>query len=72
MQIEKTEARYCKCGNSIHPVRLSYGYNSCVSCSQTKRVACSHVISGKTGNTIQIVSEETAKELDRLDRRKQW
>jgi hypothetical protein len=27
---------YCRCGNTVHPVRLELGYKNCVSCSTTQ------------------------------------
>ena len=49
---------YCKCGNTVHPVRLELGYKNCVSCSTTKTYSYVPIITHKTGNTIQIVSQE--------------
>jgi len=43
----------CKCGNELHPVRIKYGYNTCVSCSNVERYGCAPVINHKTGNSIQ-------------------
>jgi hypothetical protein len=61
---------YCKCGEPVHPVRQKYGYKTCVSCSSTERVASAPVINHKTGNTIQIVTQEVAKALYKAGRRK--
>ena len=52
-------AKYCKCGDTIHPIRVKYGYNNCVSCSTTQRVACAPITNHKTGNTIQIDTATT-------------
>jgi hypothetical protein len=30
----------CKCGKNIHPVRVKFGYNNCVTCSTTERYGC--------------------------------
>ena len=62
--------KYCKCGAPVHPVRQKYGYKTCVSCSGVERVASAPVINHKTGNTIQIVTQEVAKALYKAGRRK--
>ena len=57
---------YCKCGEPVHPVRQKYGYKTCVKCSSTKRVASAPITNHKTGNTIQIVSQEVSIELIKI------
>jgi len=61
---------YCKCGNEVHPVRLDLGYNTCVQCSTTKTYSYVPIIEHKTGNTIQIVSQEVSASVHRSWRRK--
>ena len=61
--------KYCKCGASIHPVRQKYGYKTCVKCSGTERVACAPLTNHKTGNTIQITTQEAAQHLRKLSAR---
>ena len=49
---------YCKCGTEVHPVRLKLGYKTCMPCSTTQTYSYVPIIEHKTGNTIQIVSQE--------------
>jgi hypothetical protein len=62
--------KQCSCGKIIHPVRVKYGYDTCVSCSTTARVACVPITNHKTGNTIQLVDQATAKAVAKASRRK--
>lgn len=57
------------CGTPIPPKRLEILPNTttCVRHSDVEAVSCYQVINGKTGNTIEICSQETAE----LVRRKQ-
>tara|TARA_R110001632_G_scaffold115579_4_gene227022 strand:- start:604 stop:831 length:228 start_codon:yes stop_codon:yes gene_type:complete len=66
----KPELKFCRCGQEVHPVRIEYGYSTCVDCSKTKRLACTPITHHKTGNTIQIVSQELAEVLAKSSRRK--
>ena len=61
---------YCKCGNKIHVVRITAGYRSCVDCSTTKTYSYIPIIEHKTGNTIQIVSQELSAKVHKAWRRK--
>ena len=61
---------YCKCGEVVHPIRVKYNYNTCVSCSSVARVASAPITNHKTGNTIQIVSQEVADALYKAGQRK--
>ena len=63
-------ANYCKCGAPIHPVRQKYGYKTCVNCSGVQRVASAPITNHKTGNTIQIVSQEFSAAIYKASRRK--
>jgi hypothetical protein len=60
----------CKCGNEVHPVRVKYGYNTCVTCSSIERYGCAPITNHKTGNTIQIMSQSQAKAIAKSSRRK--
>ena len=58
------------CGNDMPKLRLTkYGYSHCVKCSTVQPVACIQVITHKTGNTIEIVDQETAKKANYLIQR---
>jgi hypothetical protein len=61
---------FCKCGSEVHPVRIELGYRSCVSCSQVKTYSYVPIIEHKTGNTIQIVSQELSAVVHKSWRRK--
>ena len=63
-------ANYCKCGEPVHPIRQKYGYKTCVSCSGVQRVASAPITNHKTGNTIQIVSQELSAAIYKVSRRK--
>lgn len=60
----------CKCGNTIHPIRVKYGYNNCVTCSNTERYGCAPITNHKTGNEIQIMSQTQAAAIAKSSRRK--
>ena len=62
--------KYCKCGESVHPVRIKYGYHTCVSWSNIEAVACAPLTQHKTGNTIQIVSQAQSAALIKAGTRK--
>ena len=61
---------YCKCGNAVHPVGLELGYKNCVSCSTTETYSYVPIITHKTGNTIQIVSQAVSASVHKAWRRK--
>ena len=63
-------ANYCKCGAPVHSVRQKYGYKTCVNCSGVQRVASAPITNHKTGNTIQIVSQELSAAIYKASRRK--
>ena len=50
--------KFCRCGSVLHPVRIELGYNKCVQCSDVQQVSYVPIIEHKTGNSIQIVSQE--------------
>ena len=62
--------KYCRCGDVVHPIRVKYNYNTCVSCSSIARVASAPITNHKTGNTIQIVSQEQSIAIHKAGRRK--
>ena len=64
---------YCKCkpGVKIPQLRLDMGYKTCVGCSTTQTYSYVPIIEHKTGNTIQIVSQEVSASVHRAWRRKQ-
>ncbi len=63
---------YCKCkpGVKIPQLRLDMGYKTCVECSTTQTYSYVPIIEHKTGNTIQIVSQEVSASVHRAWRRK--
>ena len=61
---------YCRCGEKVHEVRIKLGYNNCVGCSTTKTYSYVPIIEHKTGNTIQIVSQEVSASVHKAWRRK--
>ena len=64
-------AKLCKCGvRELHPVRIKYGYNTCVSCSETEAYGCVAITNHKTGNNIQIMSQRQAAIINKSARRK--
>jgi len=54
----------CQC--TIPAGRVSLGYNVCVDCSTEEAVACVDITYHKTGNTIQITDQDTAKRINKL------
>ena len=61
----------CKCGKTVHPVRIELGYNTCVSCSSTKKVSYIPIIANKQVLEVQIVSQELSAAVHKSWRRKQ-
>ena len=71
MNIQKTTTIMCKCGTQeLHPVRIKYGYDTCVSCSTAEKYGCVDIINHKTGNNIQILSRQDADTIAKLTRRR--
>ena len=62
---------YCKCGDKVHEVRIKLGYRTCMPCSTTQTYSYVPIIAHKTGNTIQIVSQEVSDSVHRAWRGKQ-
>ncbi len=63
-------SKFCRCGEVVHPIRVKYNYKTCVSCSSVARVASAPITNHKTGNTIQIVSQEQSIAIHKASRRK--
>ena len=61
---------YCRCGKELHQVRVKLGYKACVDCSKVKTYSYIPIIEHKTGNTIQIVSQELSAAVHKSWRRK--
>lgn len=60
----------CKCGETVHPVRVTAGYRTCVKCSTESKWGSVQVIYHKTGNTIEIVKDpEVAEQVNQMARR---
>ena len=70
MNTQTIQTKACKCGNELHPVRIKYGYDTCVSCSTAEKYGCVDIIHHKTGNNIQILSREDANTIAKLTRRR--
>ena len=65
------KTKLCKCGvRHLHPVRIQYGYDTCVSCSDTEAYGCVAITNHKTGNNIQIMSQSQAAVINKSARRK--
>ena len=60
----------CKCKNIIPEGRLRLGFRVCVECSTVEAYGCAPVINHKTGYTIQKMSQEDAKRIAKLTRRR--
>ena len=61
---------YCKCGNTVHPVRLELGYKTCVGCSTTQKVSYIPIIANKQVLEVQVVSQELSAAVHKAWRRK--
>jgi hypothetical protein len=60
----------CSCGSDIPQGRVDLGYRTCLRCSTTQRYACIPITNHKTGNTIQLVDQQTASAVAKASRRK--
>ena len=58
-----------KCDTTMPDERVHLGYRECVDCSSVEAYSAHVVYPHKTGAFVQPVSQETKKNLDRLDRR---
>ena len=61
---------YCKCGTTVHPVRLNLGYKTCVQCSTTQTYSYVPIIANKQVLEVQIVSQELSAAVHKSWRRK--
>jgi len=59
----------CKCNNLIPQARVELGYSTCVTCSDVQPYGCVAIHTHKTGNTIQITTQQAAERLRRLSAR---
>lgn len=62
--------KFCRCGNAIPPKRSELGFTKCVECSEVQQYSYVPIIAHKTGNTIQIVSQEVSRSVHKAWRRK--
>ena len=61
----------CKsCSCNLPTKRIELGFNQCVACSTTERYGTVDIVYHKTGNTVQHVSAETAKQVNKLATRR--
>ena len=51
---------YCKCGEKVHPIRVGYGYKTCVPCSTVQDYSYVPIIANKQVLELQIVSQEAS------------
>ncbi len=61
---------YCRCGKSVHPVRIDLGYKTCVECSTTQTYSYVPIIANKQVLEVQIVSQELSEAVHKSWRRK--
>jgi len=61
---------YCRCGKTVHPVRLELGYKNCVECSNIQQVSYIPIIANKQVLEVQVVSQEVSASVHRAWRRK--
>ena len=60
----------CKCGDIIPEPRVELGYKQCVQCSTVEQYGCAPLINHKTGNSIQIMSNQDAARIAKLTQRR--
>ena len=60
----------CRCGKEIHKIRVDLNLKTCVKCSTTEMYSYVPITNGKTGNTIQIVSQEQSAVVNKSIRRR--
>jgi hypothetical protein len=61
----------CKsCGCDVPSKRVAMGFKQCVNCSTVERYGTVDIVYHKTGNTVQHVSPETAKQINKLATRR--
>lgn len=60
----------CKsCNTKIPEGRRSLGYTVCVECSDVEKYGCVPIVNHKTGNTIQVMSQDQAEKINKLSAR---
>ena len=60
---------YCRCGQTVHPVRLELGYKTCGKGSTTTTYSKVPITEHKSGNTIQMHSQEQSETTQQAGRR---
>jgi len=61
----------CKsCDSDLPSKRVGLGFNHCIKCSTVERYGTVDIVYHKTGNTVQHVSAETAKEINKMATRR--
>lgn len=65
-----TKCKKCKDYISLGRIKYSSNPTICTNCDTSQRNGAVMVINGKTGNTIQIVDQETSARINRLQDRK--
>lgn len=70
-QLLKPSGHYCSCGAPISLGRRKYAShpNTCLNCDPTDRLAAVPIINHKTGNTIEITSQDNARRFNKLQNR---
>ena len=61
-----------KCQNPIPNERKKLGFDVCVNCSEVDTYGCVNIINHKTGNTVQVMSKEEAKSINKIGDRKRF
>ena len=68
MEIQKCKCK--KCGNDMPKARRElFGYSDCVNCSNVIPYGHVHILSDKTGDTIQILPGDLAERVNRYAQR---
>jgi hypothetical protein len=62
----------CSCGTIIPTKRFDLGYKTCVECSTTESYGSVNIINHKTGNTVQVMSKEQARSINKIGDRKRF
>lgn len=62
----------CICGSEIPTERQKLGFKQCVSCSSQEKYGYVNITNHKTGNTIQVVSQEQAALIRKVGDRKRF
>lgn len=70
--LKPSEYKCKNCGDAISIGRIKYSNDKkyCTKCANVSRIACIPIINGKTGNTIQLVDQETSIRINKAMERK--